>query len=352
MQPKLIVIGVFCGMVSVLTIQGQPQATSSCTGVGCAALSQAELFIKALGGKKGLKTIDLALNEEARLAFYGIDATIVEVEKGRLSNEDGARIIENHKSRLRNIIDSKTTEAMFAAVGGQVSDIPAISKHLGTLLSIARQDQFFGREELAQQSQKQMMTVLTTFSQRFAETCDQQNFPVETALVLNRQNELMGTGVSVERCFQRMVTANFSDSGVTYSFEGCSSLTEDVDWDLKISGPIVGTGKGSSSIWQASFTYKGQKFEDVVGKLGTYTKEIEVTEEPPKVPADAGPQAKPNGRPPASVPEPPATKKKDVFKMRITAAFAEYKGQFYGGTGDGKWLETEVKREPKPCKAK
>lgn len=331
-----------------LTVSAQtPPPQTTCSGSGCAAMSQAELFIKAFGGSKGFKTLELALNEEARNAFYGIDATIVEVEKGRLSPEDGARIIENHKSHLREIIDSKTTDVMFVAVNGQVSDIPAISKHLGALLSVARQDQFAGREELAQHTQKQLMRIFNTFLQRFAETCEQQSFPVETALELEQQSEILETGISVIHCANRKFSAELNSQGVKYRFETCTNSSREAVWKLKISGRVVGEGKGYGSIWQAKVVFQDWE-DDPQGTMVITDKKLEVKEESVKIPNDAGPNAKPNGR--ASAPVPPNQRQPQVnfLYLRMTTILLIGTRGYVADDG-GPVVEAEIKREDKPC---
>ena len=343
---------VILNFVLMLNAQTQEQrATSTCRGSGCAAMSRAELFIKTFassGNSKGLRTSQLEQEEQVKLAFYGIDATRVEVEAGRLTEQEGNFIIDGHEQVIRDYLHDKASEAKVRAASGQVSDIPTISKSLGKLLSVARQDALSGREELAWQAQAEMVTVLTTFSQEFANTCQKQNYPVEVALGFERQNELMGTGISLEHCISRKASAELGSQGVQYRFETCSNLSGFETWKLKISGHIVGEGKGEAGVWEAKFLWNGIKSE-MGGDMEIFHEEIEVEEETVKVPDDAGPNAKPNGFAPAPIPKTPPNKKRiQILKMRIAPLRLIGSRAIHGNNTEG-WVEAEIKREDKPC---
>lgn len=346
-------IFVILNFVFVVNAQTQERgAQRNCTGAGCAAMSKAELFIKTFassGSSKGLRTSQLEQEEQVRLAFYGIDATRVEVEAGRLTEQEGTFIIDGHEQVIRNYIQDKAGEAKVSAATGQVSDIPAINKSMGKLLSVARQDALMGREELAQRAQAEMVTVLTTFSQEFANTCQQQTFPVETAIVLERQNELMGTGISLKHCMNRKFWAELSNQGVQYRFETCSDLMHfPKKWELKISGRVAGEGTGENGWWEASFLWKGIK-TTMGGEMEIFNTEIEVQEEFVKIPNDAGPNARPNGWASAPVPNPPARPNKvQVWKMRIAPLHLIGNRAIAGNYTEGP-VEAEVRREDKPC---
>jgi hypothetical protein len=332
--------------------QATPAPTpSTCKGQGCAAMSRAELFIKSFassGNSKGLRTNDLEQEEKIKNDFYGIDATRREVEAGRLSKEQGDADIETYMKTIRAYVNDQADKAVSRAGNGQASDIPLISKALGKILTVARQDALMGREELAQHAQEQMVKVLTTFSQQFANTCEQQSFPVVTALELERQNELMGTGISVRHCANRKFSAELSSQGVNYRFESCSNLSLLTVWDVKISGRVVGEGKGWSGGWEAETVFRGFK-DDSHGAMGIVEEEIEEKEESVRIPNDAGPLAKPNGWASAPIPKtPPHLKKMQFLKLRITTVhLIGDRGFFASG---GPWAEAEIKREDdKPC---
>lgn len=340
-----------------------PRAARLCTGLGCNAMSRAEFFIKTFAsssGSRALRTSQLEQEEQVRLAFYGMDATRAEIEAGRLSEGEGNFIIDGHERVIRNYIHDKTNEAMVMAAGGQVSSIPAVRKSLSGLLSIARQDALMGHEELAQRAQAQMTQVLTTFSQQFANTCEQQSFPVEVAVELERQNELMGTGISLTHCMNRKYSADLSSQGIDYHFETCSGLAGGGAWELKISGLAVGVGsveEGSlywgASSWTADVTWHDSSSGFIGSAAGSlkFTK-VEIIDEQEKsvaIPKDAGPNARPNGWPSAPIPEPTPTWHSLTRKIQKihTTTLDPHKD---GYRSRQKWAEAEIKREDdRPC---
>jgi hypothetical protein len=211
-----------------------------------------------------------------------------------------------------------------------------------------------GREELAQEAQAVMVKVLVTFSQEFARTCEQQSFPVETALVLERQNLILATGISLTHCMNRKFSAELSSQGVSYYFETCSNLSPQWAWNLKISGRVTGEGKGrfdgenGFNRWNANTVYQGWKAKPW-GEMNIIEEEIEVKEESVKIPNDAGPNAKPNGWASAPIPTPPPRSKKVKFlKMRINTILLRG-GYDFDGIDAGPMMETEITREDKPC---
>jgi hypothetical protein len=215
-----------------------------------------------------------------------------------------------------------------------------------------------GREEAAQQAQAQMVRVLTTFSQRFAETCDQQTFPVEVALGLERQNELMGTGISLLHCAKRKYSADIVSQGVQYHLETCTALGEGT-WDLSINGLMRGSGHASlppsgRGMWEANTTFRSPVNGIVVTDEWIASLEL-VREEVPAAPAsaappdDAGPLARPNGweKQPVVSPRQPL-EKVTIQKLRMETINMVGGGRGYMGTGP--WAEAEIRRGlDQPC---
>jgi len=332
-----------------------PKPKSSCLGSGCDAMSRADLFIKTFassGDSKGLRTSQLEQEEQVRLAFYGIDSTRLQIERGKLTENEGNFIIDGHEKVIRNYVHDKTNDAMIKAATGQATDIPTINKSLGGLLSVARQDALLGHEALAMQAQEKMVKVLTTFSQQFAETCQQQTFPIELPLVLERQNLMMGTGISLTHCMNRKVSAELSKLGVQYRFETCSGISDlysllQEKWDLKLSGRVVGNGVAEKEWWEAKFLFEGHQVE-MGGQMKIFTQEVEIKEESVKIPEDAGPNARSNGRPSAPMPKlPQEPKKGQVLKIGIAPLYFWNRG--VSGDASDAWIEGEAKRENKPC---
>lgn len=88
---------------SVLAVTASAQNSEQ---VPPAGVSRADLFIASFGpsaSEQSLRTSELEMREQVRLAFYGIDATRVEVEKGRLSPSEGDRIVDSFQQTLRNV---------------------------------------------------------------------------------------------------------------------------------------------------------------------------------------------------------------------------------------------------------
>jgi hypothetical protein len=333
------------------TPEQKPKRT--CTGPGCDALSRAELFIKTFassGNSKGLRTSDLEQEQKVQNSFWQIDSIRRQVETGRMSQEDGDRSIDGFETQIRDYIHDKGNDAYVLAATGQASDIPAISKHLSGILGVARQDALMGREELAQEAQAKLVNILTTFSEKFAGTCERQSFPVEIALALERQNELMGTGISVIHCANRKFTADFSDLGLKYHYETCSDLSPVTVWIEKISGHVGDEGGGGDVNWEEKIVY--DKDLEGAGTMQITEEEVEDDEGTVKVPNDAGPNAKPNGWASAPIPNTPARhlKKKRFMKIRKLPLSSFSKGGVnVEMLGNEPWMEAEIKSEDKPC---
>ena len=79
-----------------------------------------------------------------------------------------------------------------------------------------------------------------------------------------------------------------------------------------------------------------------------FTQEVEIKEEPVKIPKDAGPNAKPNGWPTAPMPKlPQRPKKVQVLKIGVAPLFFWNRG--VSGDASDAWTEGEAKWEDKPC---
>lgn len=340
-----------------------------CTGVGCEALSRAELFMRAFASSKSvaLRTSVLEQDEQVRLAFYGIDATRVEVESGRLGQHEGDFIIDGHERVIRNYVHDKANDAIVSAGSGQVSDIPAVRSALGGLLGIARQDALLGREKEASNAQAQMVKALTTFSEAFARTCEKQTYPIEVALELERQNEILGTGVSVIHCANRKLRADLTSQGVEYGFQGCADSYGYAEWTIRFSGRVTGSGQAINSgvgwsestttgRWEADIVYQGRQTM-AVGDIEFSAEEIDEQDGAVLAPADAGPNAKLNGLPSAPVPERARWNAATLQSIRITTMLFAGSHGYWGWTstpapwGSGvQWVQAEIRREDMPCK--
>ena len=337
------------------TPETQVTPTHTCTGSGCENLSKADLFLKTFAPKgklKGFTISQIEGEERVKLAFYAIDFMRKEIAAGKYTETRGKEIIDGYKDIIRNFIDDQASEALPRAMQGQVSDMPLIAKALVKLLSVARHDSLKGHEESAQHAMKQVMNVLNTFSTAFKQTCEQQSYPIEVALGLERQNELLGTEIDLLPCAKRKFSADLSSQGVNYHFETCSDLSPTVEWDLKISGLVDGKGGGSNYAWYADVTYHGIK-NHPTGRVEFKREIIDIKEESILLPDDVGPNAEPNGWISAPIPSPNPVKdprKLELQKIRITTIVLTGDRGFQGFTGPLKqWAEAEIKYDDKPC---
>jgi len=340
--------------------QGPPAALQR-TG-----LSHADLFIASFGpagGDRGLRTGELEMREQVRLAFYGIDATRLEVERGRLTEEEGQRIIDTYEDTLRNFVHDQSNEAWILAGSGQASDIPRIARSLGGLLGVARQDALMGREDVAMEAQAKMIHVLRTFSQRFADTCDQQTFKAEVALAIERQNQMLGTGIDVTHCAERRLTATLEHRRVRYDWENCS-IDGGGDWKVKLSGFLSGEGRVTgvgigrdgraedllevtTRVEGPSIRGRHKGIEDhwTLGFELRVTGRKEEPASPPAAPDDAGPNARPNHWPRASVPAVSVPESFAVGTLRMEAIHVVGDGYF----PEPDWVESQIVQEERPC---
>ena len=323
---------------------------SSCPGPGCNTMSRADLFVRTFASAsnpQGLRTTQLEPDEEVRLAFYGIDAARVEVETAKLTPQEGEIIIDGFEDTIRSYVHDQTANAIAIARSGRAADLPALRTFVGGLLGVARQDAFIGREALAQQAQVEMLEILEVFSQEFANSCDQQDFPVETALALERQNKLLGSGIALMHCSRRKLSAELSHQGVTYRFETCSGPLHLTDrWDLTLSGRLVGKGEVNGGLWEAQFLWNGHDVQ-MGGFISFFTREVETDEMSVTVSENAGPNAEPNDW--VSAPIPDATVYPNrVYSTLATSGFEFFPGGFHGTME--KVGEAEVKMG-EPCSA-
>lgn len=350
---------IFCVVAVILVfiplgiIAQTPEPTATpCMDLVCAGVSQADLFLRAFSGNKdGLVTIPVGQEQQIRLAFYGIDATYVEIEKGRLTESEGKIIIDRYKQTIDAYVTNRGLKAIEKAQSGQYSDFSAISELLGPLLTVARDDKLKNHEELAKNAQKQMVKVLTTFSKKFAETCQDQSFPVGAAIGLGRQNEMLGTNISLNKCMTRKFTADLSSQGVNYHLESCSDLFNSFVWDVKISGRVVGEGKVTGNKrWEADVIFQGRENHST-GNIDFVKEIIEENKEDIKAPNDAGPNAKPNGWASAPVPNPQLARLRiPKDKLRMTTIVLTGERGFEGFTGHlNSWVEAEIIKDDKPC---
>jgi hypothetical protein len=117
-----------------------------------------------------------------------------------------------------------------------------------------------GEDGLAEEARKQMVQTLTGFSGPFVnETCWDQVFDDELPFSINRQNEMLGTGIDVRPCAQR----RFKAVVTPLVFESCT-VRGVGPWEVEWPMPMTSGGRGS-----------GELEEERAGAKGDYKVEVE-----------------------------------------------------------------------------
>jgi hypothetical protein len=367
--PRLAVF--LLALASVLPANGQDSSQPNATGK-----SRADLFIEAFGplpAEPSLRASKLEMEEKVRLAFYGIDATRVRVERGELTPTQGAETIQSFVNTISNFVHDCSNDALILASAGRVADLPVLRPIMSRLLSVARNDALMGREELALKAQNKCVEALKLFSSRLAETCEEQNPPIETVLAIARQNAMLGTGIDFDLmpCANRTVSATLEYTGVRYRFETCTLSGYGI-WKLKISGAITGDGsvefkkpgnpdaeannpstwRPNEGLWKAftTYNYRGRTVKDKwVGEIEIVAPDPERSPRPQiAVPNDAGPNARPNGWPKEPVPRIPMKHPLKVGTFRMHQPIEMGKPDGYRGSHV--WIEAPIVIEPQTCK--
>jgi hypothetical protein len=214
--------------------------------------SRADLFIKTFGPQSNstsLRASELEQQVQVRLAFYGIDSNRAQMARGTLDQETGNRSIEGFEQTIRNYIHDSGNEALVLANQGRISDVPTIREPLAALLTIARQDNLMGHEELAKEAQEKMLKTLTDFSLKFSKTCYDQPLDPDFVRDLQNQNDTFKTGIDVTPCAKRRHTFGFEGEGV-YGEEWTNCSTSgNGKWVIKAFGSIAsGSGEGTVEV--------------------------------------------------------------------------------------------------------
>jgi hypothetical protein len=120
------------------------------------------------------------------------------------------RYDQDIKDVIRQIVrlsSQRVNDALQTAKAGKASDIEKLRKDIAVVVEAARVGQLLG-DPAAEEQQRKLVEVVRTFSQKFTETCEQQSFDPLIAIGLNRQNQLLGTGVDVDHCAFRVFEAS------------------------------------------------------------------------------------------------------------------------------------------------
>jgi len=198
--------------------------------------------------------------EQVKLAFYGISSTCEQFLRGTMEREPADLSLQGYEQTIANFIHDVSSDVTAVASRAQVGDLDVIRKSLTEIGSAGRQAALLGEDGLADEARKQMVQTLTGFSGPFVnETCWDQVFDDELPFSINRQNEMLGTGIDVRPCAQRRFEAIVSP----LVFKSCT-IRGVGRWEVEWVMPGASGGKGS-----------GELEEERGGAKGDYKVEVE-----------------------------------------------------------------------------
>ncbi len=182
--------------------------------------------------------------EQVKLAFYGISTTCEQFLRGTMERDVADNSLQGYEQTIANFLHDVSGDVKAVAARAQVADMEVIRKALTEIGSTGRQAALLGEDGLAEEARKQMVETLTGFSGPFVnETCWDQAFDDELPFSINRQNEMMGTGIDVRPCAQRRFKAFVSP----VIFESCTVRGVGewrVLWPMQAPGVTGGRGSG------------------------------------------------------------------------------------------------------------
>jgi hypothetical protein len=195
-----------------------------------------------------------------KLAFYGISTTCEQFVRGTMERDVADNSLQGYEQTIANFLHDVSSEVHVVAARAQVADLEVIRKSLTDIGATGRQAALLGEEKLADEARKQMVETLVGFSGAFVnETCWDQVFDDELPFSINRQNEMMGTGIDVRPCAQR----RFKAVAGPLVFTSCT-IRGVGHWEVEWPMPMVSGGRGS-----------GELEEERDGAKGDYKVEIE-----------------------------------------------------------------------------
>jgi hypothetical protein len=181
--------------------------------------------------------------EQVKLAFYGISSTCEQYRASKMTQQDADFSLSGFEETIANFIHDLGNQAVVTAGRGQVSDMESIRKALTDIGGTARQAALLGEEQLAMESWHKMTDAVVSFSRTFVESCYDQSFDPRIALSMERQNEMLGTGIDLTPCAKRKFTAEGKGADILWVFEHCGQGPG--EWKITTSGPLQGKGLGT-----------------------------------------------------------------------------------------------------------
>jgi hypothetical protein len=215
--------------------------------------------------------------EQVKLAIYGINSTCEQYRAGKIQEADADLSLSGFEETIANFMHDLSNEAKALAGRGRVTDMPALREAMTNLGGAVRQAALQGEEQLAMDGWHKMTDALVSFSRTFAESCYSQSFDPRIALALERQNQMLGTGIDVTPCANRKFTAEGKGGGMFWRFYHCGQGIG--EWKIKTEGPL--NGKGLATVQPA---LSGTWFVDEITpeqdiKVG-YSGELNITVKP------------------------------------------------------------------------
>ncbi len=179
-----------------------------------------------------------------KLAFYGISATCEQYVARKLAQDDADRALSGFEQTIVDFLRDVGNDAIAVAGRGQVADLDRIRKTMTDIGSAGRQAALLGDDELADQAWQKMVDAVVSFSRTFAEACFAQTFDPRIAMAIERQNELLGTGIDVTPCANRKFSADGTGADITWHFTHCGRGGVG-EWKISTDGPLRGKGTGA-----------------------------------------------------------------------------------------------------------
>jgi hypothetical protein len=182
--------------------------------------------------------------EQVKLAFYGINTTCEQFVRGTMDREQADISLHGYEQTIGNFLHDVSSHAAVVAARAQVADLDVIRKSLTDIGMTGRQAALLGEDKLAEEARVQMVNTLVRFSGAFVdETCWDQVFDDELPFSINRQNEMMGTGIDVRPCAQR----RFKAVVPPLVFESCT-IRGVGRWEVEWPMAMVSGGQGSGEL--------------------------------------------------------------------------------------------------------
>lgn len=184
--------------------------------------------------------------EQVKLAFHGIYATCKQYRDGKVAKGDADLWLSGFEETIRDFLHDLGNEAFLLAARGQVSDMNTIRGILTDIGVAGREAALLGEDDVAEQSVQKLVKALVAFSSTFVgHSCWEQSFDEDLPYSIQRQNEILGTGIDVLPCAKRRFTAVVS----TLTFESCTWRGVG-DWRVRwnLAAPMIASGEGSGEL--------------------------------------------------------------------------------------------------------